>query len=172
MFSGIASSFSQPARQSLMPSLVPRADLPAAVACNSLCFNVARFVGPAIAGPLIAIGGVLPAVLLNCCAYLIATFTMPLLRIDRPSARGHAPGASVWAEAIAGFRYAGRHPGIGPLLGFAAVASILMRGRAGNPAALRRAAVPRGAGRAGHADRLHRHRRAVLRPVGGQSRAG
>ena len=41
-WSGIASSFSQPARQSLMPGLVPRPDLPAAVACNSLCFNVAR----------------------------------------------------------------------------------------------------------------------------------
>ena len=128
VFSGIASSFSQPARQSLMPSLVPRADLPAAVACNSLCFNVARFIGPAIAGPLIAFGGVLPAVLLNCCAYLIATFTMPLLRIDRAERRGHAPEASVWAEALAGFRYAGRHPGIGPLLAFAAVASVLMRG--------------------------------------------
>ena len=47
-----------------MPSLVPRADLPAAVACNS-CFNVARFIGPAIAGPLIAVGGALPAVLLT-----------------------------------------------------------------------------------------------------------
>ena len=104
VFSGIASSFSQPARQSLMPSLVPRADLPAAVACNSLCFNVARFVGPAIAGPLIAVGGVLPAVLLNCCAYLLATLTMPLLRIDRAERRGHAPEASVWAEALAGFR--------------------------------------------------------------------
>src|SRR4051812_44822158 len=128
VFSGIASSFSQPARQSLMPSLVPRSDLPAAVACNSLCFNVARFIGPAIAGPLIAVAGVVPAVLLNCTAYLIATLTMPLLRIDRAERRGHAPEASVWAEAIAGFRYAGGHPGIGPLLGFAAVASILMRG--------------------------------------------
>src|SRR4051812_8971638 len=52
--SGTAASFSQPARQSLMPGLVPRSELPAAVACNSLCFNVARFIGPAIAGPMIA----------------------------------------------------------------------------------------------------------------------
>lgn len=126
--SGIAASFSQPARQSLMPGLVPRADLPAAVACNSLCFNVARFIGPAIAGPLIAVGGVVPAIALNCLAYLVATFTMPLLRVEAAQRRGHAPEASVWAEAAAGFRYAGRHPGIGPLLAFAAIASILMRG--------------------------------------------
>ncbi len=71
--SGVAASFSQPARQSLMPGLVPRADLPAAVACNSLCFNVARFVGPAIAGPLIAVWGVVPAVMVNAAAYLLAT---------------------------------------------------------------------------------------------------
>nr|WP_264185369.1 MFS transporter [Roseicella aerolata] len=128
VLSGIAASFSQPARQSLMPGLVPRADLPAAVACNSLCFNVARFIGPAIAGPLIAVGGVVPAIMLNALAYLIATFTMPLLRVEAAQRRGHAPEASVWAEAIAGFRYAGRHPGIGPLLGFAAIAAVLMRG--------------------------------------------
>ena len=54
---GIAASFAQPARQSLMPGLVPRADLPAAVALNSLTFNVARFIGPALAGPIIAVAG-------------------------------------------------------------------------------------------------------------------
>jgi len=126
--SGIAASFAQPARQSLMPALVPRADLPAAVACNSLCFNVARFIGPALAGPIIAFWGVVPAVLLNACAYLFATATMPLLRPAAAERRGHAPGASVRAEVAEGFRYAGRHPGIGPILLFAASASVLMRG--------------------------------------------
>ncbi len=125
---GTASSFAQPARQSLMPGLVPRADLPAAVACNSLCFNVARFIGPAIAGPLIATSGVVPAVFLNSIAYLAATLTMPRLRVEAAQRRGHVPEGSVLAETVAGFRYAGRHPGIGPLLGFAAVAAVLMRG--------------------------------------------
>ena len=128
MVSGIAASFAQPARQSLMPALVPRADLPAAVACNSLCFNVARFVGPALAGPIIALWGVLPAVLLNAGAYLFATATMPLLRPAAAERRGHAPGASVWIEVAEGFRYAGTHRGIGPILLFAAVASVLLRG--------------------------------------------
>ncbi len=126
--SGVAASFSQPARQSLMPGLVPRADLPAAVACNSLCFNVARFVGPAIAGPLIAVWGVVPAVMVNAAAYLFATATMPLLRVAPDQRRGHPPEGSVWAEVAAGFRYAGRHPGIGPILAFAALSSVLLRG--------------------------------------------
>ena len=101
MCSGIASSFAQPARQSLMPGLVPRTDLPAAVACNSLCFNVARFIGPAIAGPLIAFGGVAPAVFLNSAAYLIATFTMPHAAgggrgAARPCAGAAASGPMRW----------------------------------------------------------------------------
>lgn len=126
--SGIAASFAQPARQSLMPGLVPAADLPAAVACNSLCFNVARFIGPAIAGPLIAVWGVVPAVAFNALAYLFATCTMPFLRVAAEARRGHAPDGSVFADVAAGFRYAGGHPGIGPLLLFAAVASVLLRG--------------------------------------------
>jgi MFS family permease len=125
---GTAASFSQPARQSLMPALVPRSDLPAAVACNSLCFNVARFVGPAIAGPLIAAYGVVPAVAFNAFAYVVASATMPLLRVDPAGRRGHVPDASLWAETVAGIRYAARHPGLGPILLFAAVASVLLRG--------------------------------------------
>lgn len=126
--SGTAASFSQPARQSLMPGLVPLADLPAAVACNSLCFNIARFIGPAIAGPMVAAWGVVPAVGFNSLAYIMATCTMPQLRVDAAQRRGHASGRSIWSETLAGFRYAGLHPGIGPLLLFAAVASVLMRG--------------------------------------------
>ena len=126
--SGIAASFAQPARQSLMPGLVPRTDLPAAVACNSLCFNVARFLGPAIAGPVVALYGVAPAVLINAGAYFLATASMPFLRVAPAARRGHAPETSILGEAIAGFRYAGHHPGIGPLLLFAAVTSVMMRG--------------------------------------------
>jgi MFS family permease len=125
---GIAASFVQPARQALMPGLVPRADLPAAVACNSLVFNVARFTGPGIAGPLIAAYGVVPAILLNVCAYILATATMPLLRPDPAQRRGHAPEASLLAETLDGLRYVARHPGVGPLFLFAGLTAILLRG--------------------------------------------
>lgn len=128
VLAGCAASFLQPARQSLMPGIVPRADLPAAIACNSLCFNVARFVGPAIAGPLIAAYGVVPAIALNACAYLFAMASMSLLRITAEHRQGHAPEGSVFREAAAGLRYAARHPGLGPLLFYAAVASVLLRG--------------------------------------------
>ncbi|NMJ42531.1 MFS transporter [Roseomonas sp. JC162] len=125
---GVAASFAQPARQSLMPGLVPRADLPAAVALNSLTFNVARFVGPALAGPMIAVAGVWPAIACNAFAYLVATTTTPLLRVDAAQRRGHAATASLFGEMLDGLRYAARHPGLGPILGFAAVAALLLRG--------------------------------------------
>lgn len=125
---GIAASFAQPARQSLMPGLVPRADLPAAVALNSLTFNVARFIGPALAGPLIAVAGVWPPIAVNALAYAFATLTTPMLRVDEAQRRGHAATASLFGEMVDGLRYAARHPGLGPILGFAAVAAILLRG--------------------------------------------
>ncbi|MBR0653721.1 MFS transporter [Plastoroseomonas arctica] len=128
MLSGIAASFAQPARQTLMPGIVPRADLPAAVGLNSLCFNVARFVGPALAGPLIAYAGVAPAIFCNAFAYFIATATLPMLVIDPAQRRGHPATASLFGEVREGITYAARHPGLGPLLAFAAVSAILLRG--------------------------------------------
>jgi MFS family permease len=125
---GVAASFAQPARQSLMPGLVPRADLPAAVALNSLTFNVARFIGPALAGPIIAVAGVWPAIAANAVAYLLATLTTPLLRVAAEARRGHAATASLLGETADGIRYAARHPGLGPILAFAAVAALLLRG--------------------------------------------
>ncbi|MBR0678997.1 MFS transporter [Roseomonas eburnea] len=125
---GTAASFAQPARQSLMPGLVPRADLPAAVALNSLTFNVARFIGPALAGPLIAVAGVWPAIAMNALAYLVATATTPMLRVEAAARRGHAATASLLGETLDGIRYAARHPGLGPILTFAAVAALLLRG--------------------------------------------
>ncbi|MBR0653125.1 MFS transporter [Roseomonas terrae] len=125
---GIAASFAQPARQSLMPGLVPPADLPAAVALNSLTFNVARFIGPALAGPIIAVAGVWPAIACNALAYFFATATTPMLVVEAAARRGHAATASLFGEMVDGLRYAARHPGLGPILGFAAVAALLLRG--------------------------------------------
>jgi len=125
---GIAASFAQPARQTLMPGIVPRADLPAAVAANSLCFAVARFIGPALAGPVIALWGVVPAIAANAVGYLISGLSLLLLRVAAAERQGHPASASLWGEVTAGIGYAARHKGLGPLLLFAALAAILLRG--------------------------------------------
>ncbi len=51
---GIAQAFGAPAYQSLLPSLVPREHLPNAIAMNSIQFNLARVVGPALGGLALA----------------------------------------------------------------------------------------------------------------------
>lgn len=124
---GVAETFAQPARQCLIPGLVPRTQLPGAVALNSLTYNVARFIGPAIAGPMIAGWGVVPPMLCNCVAYLYASFSLHLLRLDPKVRIGVRSGASVWHDAAEGIRYVARHGGLGPIMLFAASVGMLLR---------------------------------------------
>jgi MFS family permease len=124
---GMAETFASPARQCLVPGLVPRAYLPGAVALNSLTYNVARFIGPALSGPMIAAWGVVPPIVCNGFAFLFASLTMYLLRLD-PSVRlGHRSSHGVLHDSVEGIRYVVRHRGIGPLLLFAAAVGMLLR---------------------------------------------
>ena len=124
---GSAETFAQPARQCLIPGLVPRQYLPGAVALNSLTYNAARFVGPAISGPMIAVWGVIPSIAVNAVAFLYASLTMVLLRLDPATRRGHHSGASVLHDALEGIHYVRRHRGIGPLMLFAATVGMTLR---------------------------------------------
>lgn len=124
---GSAQAFAQPARQSLVPGMVARGDLPGAVALNSLTYNLARSIGPGIGGLVVAFLGPVPAILANATAYVFATTTMRRLVIDPAYRRGHPPTGSVLREIADGFRYVARHPGMGPLFLFAAALGILVR---------------------------------------------
>jgi predicted MFS family arabinose efflux permease len=123
----MAETFAQPARQCLIPGLVPRTYLPGAVALNSLTYNIARFIGPALSGPMIAAWGVVPPIACNCLAFLFASLTMHLLRLDPAIRVGHRSTHSVWHDAVEGVRYVARHRGIGPILLFAAAVGMMVR---------------------------------------------
>jgi len=127
VFTGISGSFAQPARQSLVPGMVPRADLPAAVAINSLTWNLGRSIGPGIGGVIVAFWGVVPAMAVNCAAYIIACLSMFALQLDPATRRGHAPTGSMLRETLDGVLYIARHPGMRPLFIFAAVLAVLTR---------------------------------------------
>jgi predicted MFS family arabinose efflux permease len=127
LVSGTAASFLQPARQTLLPGIIPKGELPAAVACNSLVFNLARFIGPMLAGPVIAGLGVAPAVACNALAYSLALLSMAWMRVDPAHRRGHPSTGNLMGEVAEGFRYIARHPGLGPLLGYAAMIAVLLR---------------------------------------------
>jgi MFS family permease len=68
---GAGFAFNLPAWQSFIPDLVPRELLPQAVALNSASFNVARAVGPAIGGALVAAAGAGWAFAINAVSYLV-----------------------------------------------------------------------------------------------------
>jgi predicted MFS family arabinose efflux permease len=109
-------AFNQPTRLALIPSLVARDDLPAAVATNSIIFNSARFLGPAAAGVVIVAGGVAAAFAANaaCTAALILALTR--IRLAPDEDRRAAGRGGLLAEVAEGLAYAARHPGIAPLL--------------------------------------------------------
>jgi MFS family permease len=67
---GLANAFDQPARQAFVAEMVPDEDVGNAIALNSLLFNAARTLGPAIAGFVIAAVGVAPSFLLNAISYV------------------------------------------------------------------------------------------------------
>jgi len=129
LFNGVVIGFNQPARLALVPSLVPRADLATAVAINAIMFNLARFIGPAIAGALIVVWGTAPAFGINAISYFAFLFALTRLRatddLDRRGAR--AEGGSMFGDLAEGLRYATRHPGIGVLLLLMVILSLGVR---------------------------------------------
>ena len=68
---GIANTVDLPVRQAFVVELAGRADVTSAVALNSAAFNLARIVGPAAAGLLIARAGVAPAYFINASAFVV-----------------------------------------------------------------------------------------------------
>lgn len=129
---GIVIGFNQPSRLALVSSLVPRESLTTAVAINSIVFNIARFIGPAVAGLVIVASDVAWAFLANAASYLALLIALAVIRRRNPSAgrdvtlSTSARGGLV-ADIGAGVGYAARHPGIGPLLALHLVASIMVR---------------------------------------------
>ncbi|MFT5448771.1 MAG: MFS family permease [Gammaproteobacteria bacterium] len=114
---GVISSVNQPARLAVISSLVPRAHLSSAIALNSISFNLARFIGPALAGALILSIGVGAAFAVNAVSFL--AFLVALAMIDVQDTRpGNERGErkSVLRDLGEGLAYVRHHPTIGPLL--------------------------------------------------------
>jgi MFS family permease len=78
---GLGTALNGPAWQAVINELVPRTELPAAVALNSVGFNLARAVGPALGGLVVAAVGPGATFLLNAVSFLGTVFV--LARWDR-----------------------------------------------------------------------------------------
>jgi MFS family permease len=71
-----ASAFDLPARQSLVPNLVPREDLPNAFSLQSIAFSVGAIVGPALSGVVIGYWGQEYAYFINSLSFLAVIFAL------------------------------------------------------------------------------------------------
>lgn len=70
LLQGIVNAVDNPARQAFAVELVGREQLVNAIALNSMLFNAARIVGPAVAGLLIAQFGIAPVLYINAISFL------------------------------------------------------------------------------------------------------
>jgi MFS family permease len=77
---GTALVFDAPGRQSLTFQMVGRDELPNAVALNTGLFNGSRIIGPAIAGLIIAVGGVGICFAINTVSFLAVLIALALMR--------------------------------------------------------------------------------------------
>ncbi|MEO3809416.1 MFS transporter [Sphaerisporangium sp. B11E5] len=106
---GAVSCVEVPTRQSFVVEMVGRTDLPNAIALNSSTFNLARVVGPAVAGVLIyALGGTGPIFLLNAASFAAVIAGLSLMRkseLRTPERVARAKG-----QLREGLRYVWRRP--------------------------------------------------------------
>lgn len=127
LLQGVADSAHLPVRLALIPALVPRQQFQSAMAINSVAFNLSRFVGPAVAGVLIAVFGVAAAFAFNAATYL-AILAALLVIETRPFRQRVEARSDVWGELKVGVRYVSASTPVRQLLGLVAMASLFGRG--------------------------------------------
>ena len=120
MLSGVGTALYTPAMNSVVPSLVGPEHLLNAISLNSVQFNLARSVGPAIAGMLYGPLGPAGCFALNACGFLGMAVVVSRLRLPARPAGAPPPMLRALRE---GLGYVRRHTVIGPAIFLAAVMS-------------------------------------------------
>lgn len=105
---GLVHAFEIPARHTLVAMLVPKEDLHNAVALNSSTFNFARFLGPMLAGLLVAMWGEGPVILLNALSFLAVIIAILRIRIPVTPDALEKRQEGVWA----GLQFAWQRPNL------------------------------------------------------------
>ena len=109
VFFGFLSAFEVPTRQALIAEIVDREDLMNAIALGSSAFNLARVVGPAIAGALIATLGLAACFFANAASYLAVIASLLLMRVAPRPRPGSAPALEAMREGF-GYIFGNRWP--------------------------------------------------------------
>lgn len=124
---GFANSAYSPVRLALIPDLVDKEKFPSAVAISSMVFNISRFIGPGVAGAIVAWYGLGAAYLVNAVTYLPVIVVLLLLQIEE---RAPTPGPkkTYFAQLLEGLRYTRDHAPIRQVILLAGVSNFFGRG--------------------------------------------
>jgi len=124
---GLANSAYSPVRLALIPDLVRKEQFPSAVAIASMAFNISRFIGPGIAGAIVALYGLGSAYAINAITYLPVIYVLLIIRIDE-----HPPDPAAkkpyLAQLMEGLRYTGNHRRIRQIILLSGVSNFFGRG--------------------------------------------
>ncbi|MDX8457466.1 MFS transporter [Mesorhizobium humile] len=107
-------ALNSPSWQASVGDMVPRAKVPAAVALNSLGFNITRSVGPAIGGVIVAAAGAAAAFAANAVSYIGLIVVLARWKPALPEQT--LPRESLGAAMGAGLRYVAMSPNIAKVL--------------------------------------------------------
>lgn len=107
-------AFETPTWRAVLPELVPKEDLVPASALNGIEFNLARAVGPALAGLLISAAGIAAAFVANVVSFL--GVILVIARWKRPIRKRTAPPETLTGATVAAVRYIRNSPPIRALL--------------------------------------------------------
>lgn len=111
---GCGTALNNPSWQASVGDMVPRDVLPAAVALNSMGFNLTRSVGPAVGGAIVAAAGAAAAFAANTLSYFALIFA--LVRWRREVTLSALPRESMGRAISAGLRYVAMSPNIGKVM--------------------------------------------------------
>jgi MFS family permease len=142
---GIGAALNSPAWQATLPELVPRAELSAAIALNGIQFNLARAIGPALGGVLVAAIGAGFGFLVNAASFLGVLILLYLWR--RKPNQSTLPAERLVGAIKAGIRYTRYSP---PLTAVLIRAGAFVVGASAVPALLPLYAREIGAGATGY----------------------
>ncbi len=111
---GLVNSFDSPARQAFVVEMVGREDMPNAIALNSLMFNGARVIGPALGGLLLAAVGAAWCFTINGISYLAVIGTLLAMKLVPTGIR--AAPESPWKQFVGGLNHSRQHTELGGLI--------------------------------------------------------
>src|SRR6202030_16522 len=105
-------AFDLPARQALVPMLVPREHLPNAISLNTIMFQTASVIGPSLGGVLIAASSVAWAYAVNALSFAFVIVALLMMRDvpEREPSEGGSRDDVSWHAALQGLQFVFRQP--------------------------------------------------------------